>query len=341
MGLSDEERIAKLYYGIASLIESVADSECGSDVPWDEDFNLLKERVARLWLVFLGGRSNSTYWAFGGDADAGITSASSGPWAVAVKGHLEASIAEVQRKAQEAEFPPSKAKFDPFDGFLDLPRLLRQSSPTRAAVYTAYERTEFLAYTLHRYDDDLSKRLDRLGDLIADIQGTCFTIFSKDSAFAKAYVLRRVLGLVFCNTRTGIFLDATGEKLVSAMYMHHHVTGAMSGDSSIADVVAIDKALGDAPSAVDKVVAALRLAGPNVYYDHQFESLVKAFGESARARIKPEFERCKALHDERESARSSNASISMKRDEQYVVHGFDSEEETPASVASQEAAREG
>src|SRR3990167_9086818 len=100
MGLSDEERISKIYNGVRSLIEVVADVDVGRyEIAWTDDLEALKAHVGRLWHAFLGGRSNGAYWILGGDADNGVTSESRGPWAVAVRAHLEDSRRKVEARA--------------------------------------------------------------------------------------------------------------------------------------------------------------------------------------------------------------------------------------------------
>lgn len=86
MGLSDEERIAKIYWAITHITEILQEFKLDEDtrfgLPYEQDGRIraLQKQGDKLWHQFLGSKSNGAFWILGGDAGNSVKDAKGGPW---------------------------------------------------------------------------------------------------------------------------------------------------------------------------------------------------------------------------------------------------------------------
>jgi hypothetical protein len=91
----------------------------------------------------------------------------------------------------------SKRPFDATE-FCDIPYLLSNDRDEPAAgVFKIYGWTEQLIYYLRRYQDDFVKNYEVVSEIASDILGECFTIFSQHEQFARAYLIKEIMGILY------------------------------------------------------------------------------------------------------------------------------------------------
>jgi len=180
MGLSDQERIQKMYPAIMQMTKS------GDSL---EKHPKLKELCGKLWPAFLGKNPNNLHWLLGSSATKLITKPGSA-WETAILEHLESTQEDKDCFRDENEHEKM------FDYNLSIEKLLHSE---QAKVYRIFAYSESLTYPLRRYNDKFEESFSALSDLISAIQGECYTIFANDDTFAKAYILNRICDFLYEN----------------------------------------------------------------------------------------------------------------------------------------------
>ena len=325
MGLSDEERLEKIWWGVTQLQERLRDLPADSEEHHtliDQGVHLLREKVDQTWNAFLGRGSNSTFWLLGGDASDEVRGPH-GAWSTAICG-----LCEEARRENPEDSP--QEDFNAFDQHLSVEALLGDQRGRRRIVYDVFCWTEQLIYALRRYDDNLRQTLDPLSKLLADMQGICFGIFARDEDYAKAYVLNRVLaGLL-----GGEYLwqkDKLGKILLDDMNLADRFTRAMVANSpprgeSLKTIIAWDhERLSMKPTVENRLLLLMRIAGRRLHYEHQIKDLLGHL-KKARLRVRPEhvlyeFAKCKAAHDEKEGGDQAAYNQRSEEEALYAIHG--------------------
>lgn len=325
MGLSNDERLSKLYWGITHITQ-LATSINLKNAPYDqaEAIRQLRASADTLWNGFLGSHSNGAYWILGGDAGNPVRGPN-GPWSAAI-----VSLCDEHRKDPSVIRTKDLLKdapFDPFEGYLDIPGLLSNSEEyggLRKTIYKIYGWTEFVSYALRRYDDDLRTGLSAVDKAIADIQGTCFGIFAGDEIYGRAYVLNRTLEALYGKAYGP--KDPVREAFLN-LCMHHDLTRPMGRDGSLTECIEWDKwrmTHKDTPQ--NRITLALRIAGRRFHYDHKFKDLMKAVKDCTPAvredRLRKVFDQCKAAHDADEAESHDTYRKDAHLDEATVIHGY-------------------
>lgn len=330
MGLSDEERRSRMLWAIHHLIQTrhdelVIDRFIGA-MGTDEAVRRLVAAIDRLWHAALGGGGNGVYWLIGGEADNPIRR-EAGPWSVAVAAHCS-------DHRNERGVVKISAPFDPFNGFLDVHGLLTKAGNGKvlAGVYTAYRQTEALSYAVRRYDDSLRRELAEVDKLISEIMGNCFSIFALNEAFARAYVLNRVLKWLYTGKTGGdpTFYAPEADPVAAALIqlnMHHDMSRPMT-HGTLAEIIKLDEwRLRRTPTPGVRLEAALRLAGPSFHYRHQFQALEEA---AAAMQPPPDVARLRRLFDLNVAARNATRAEERPRwaedeaaEAANIVHGYD------------------
>jgi len=334
MGLSDEERVQKVFWGIEQVTHLINDPDClgnddlvsewGLGERFGDNIRRLRAVADGLWHSFLGGGKNTGFWLLGGDADNPVRGPS-GAWSAAI-----CSVCDEHRPKSDDgwhEKAMAKLPFNPFDEFLSIHGLLRQSEhgAVREAVYNIYGWSEFLSYAVRRYDDKLRQGWAKLDKAISDIQGTCFSIFGRDDMYTRAYVLNRLLEALY-GGRYGDDEDPV-RKAFLKLNMHHDLSRPMGRNGSTTEVIAWDAwRLQHKVTPQNRVVLALRIAGRRFHYDHQFKELVslvsKAKPKPRLKRLESEFAKCKASHEADEKGSGDRYRERNNRDEVVVIHGY-------------------
>lgn len=314
MGLSDGERREKMIFSIHRLTTLGRDlASCieRRDV-WPADhLKVLVRQIEELWHAYLGQNRNGSYWLSGGELGNPVKEHGT-PWASAILAHCEE-----HRKDDSTYKLPKTTEFDPFNGYLDIPGLVRKEH--NQLVYKIYDETEGLAYGLRRYDDKLLASYATLDRVLSDIQGSCFGVFAGDTAFAQAYVGNRI-----CET---LYADEKAKTVFTALYFHHNLARVTGADVTLTEVLTWDRWQRTHLITTQNIlVLALRIAGPTFHYPHQHEKMIELtrgmnVKESA---LRAEFKKCFAAHAEAESKeKDEDYATKWAREADYAVHGYD------------------
>jgi len=189
MSLSDIERLRGMYYNIRNLTELAK--------TWKKDYRLrtsyndayteVRDLIDELWHAFLGSDTQII-----SDTQATIKGDSRDPWGIAIVCQLENTVKEKNEKLFEK----------PFDAieYINIPMLVnheRWLGVAASYVLEVYQYIEQLMYFLHRYNDDFCKQYENVSILLSKIRGECFTVFSRNSAFPKAYLIHQMLKILY------------------------------------------------------------------------------------------------------------------------------------------------
>jgi hypothetical protein len=224
MGLSNEERLAKMTWAANHLTQLAADLPDESWLPTSDKvkYARLKALCGQVWHAMLGGKANGAHWILGSSASNEIKESES-PWAVALENHfreshegkgwLEEAKAERQKAYEEAD--DTDALLSPWDEehaeqAISIASLLKKleldadmdegyAQTALDKVFLIYAATEGMSYALRRYPDKFLADFPTMDKLVSDIQGECFNCYQKDSRFALAYLFHQILDAHFCN----------------------------------------------------------------------------------------------------------------------------------------------
>ena len=332
MGLSDQERLEKIYWAIHHMVK------LGHEIRQDPDASncvgCVIEKVEQLWPAFIGGQSNSAHWILGSSASNAVTAPNS-VWSTSILNHLEDSRQLEQKLKEEEEIKktgqaPYEAPFDAFDnGFLDIAGLLGQChyrGKFNRHLYELFGWSEQLAYALRRYDDELLKSFQSLSDVLARLQGELFGFFSANNDFAKAYVLNQVLD--------HLYRDKDFQKLAYKQHWHHDLSRPMRSNRD--DSVSLEKVREWHYRAVvnskkqtteDKILLALEIMGRHYHYQHNYNDMVSVLQADNvlfnPKKLESAFKKCEARHKELEEAGHKEYRNDSERDVNAAIHGWD------------------
>ncbi len=195
MGLCDEERMAKLFFSMKRLNKLLekwnGDHRTSRDYP---SYNHLKSLADQSFPIFFANQSNAIHWFMGSSTSNIIRSdMEADSWGLAIGTHLSKALDE------NAGFWDRKPG-DPWrieDSF-SVEQLLEYAGHVNESyVFQIYQEMENSIYALRRYDDKFRKDLGKLDDLIGKICGACFSIFSDHECFANAYLINRIIHLIY------------------------------------------------------------------------------------------------------------------------------------------------
>jgi len=325
MGLSNEERISKLYWSIHRLTAVAA------EMPEGDKFTYTGTGVARikaladqLWHAFLGNQSNPVFWMLGGDADSPVKGPE-GAWSAAIVGLCDSHRDDPSRV--NLDDLGRDDPFNPFDSFLDARGLIGQAEGGDAlkAVFDIYGWAEAIVYALRRYNDKLSASLQGLSKIVSDLLGACYGVFVHNEVYGRAYVLNRLLEALYGGRYAREGTDPVRDWFLKDG-LHHRLTRPMR-DNTLAEVIEWDKwRLTHKMTPENRLILALRISGRRFHYDHEFKDLLKAAkGMKPRPRIKvleAEFAKCQKAHGERDEQSMVEYREEKEREANYTIHGF-------------------
>lgn len=312
MGLSDEERESNLYWCCHKL------HGLGMGLPAEGEGTLshLRDLCLQVWPAFIGAHTNGMHWIFGSSAGNKVRDPDS-PWSAAILLQLG--------KSMERE-PRTRDTFDPFDGYLDIPGLLKQSGSDNHPdkVYEIFSWTESAVYSLRRYRDAFHRERKTLSDLIASIQGACYSIFCKHDVFARAYVLSETLGILYGSP----WGDDIVRKILTEDHWHHHLSRPMSEYTSLADIRRWHWMASVAETPQERLLILMQIAGRRYHYRHSFLKLCRTLQKAhVRTDFSPLWEQIKKNHAEHESRETDQTKQYRDRSQAeafMALHGYDS-----------------
>jgi len=309
MSLSNEERIKGIMFAIKNMVEVKRSFiENGGQQRNPYGIERLFALVDRLWSSFLGRESNGQHWLLGSSAGNTVYPQTCTPWGMAIKSHCERLLQKkndfIDKKIEET--------FDAFDGFLDIKGLLSHTGNGDYLYYEIYAWAEQVIYYLRRYEDEFLKSQKALSDLICDIQGECFSVFSRNDVYARAYLVHQILKEHVYGRKYPYDLDKDPVAFwFQKDAVHHGIAGVMDEGPGLTleDIAKIHIHVckkGEKLSAFDRIEIALKFSGRHYHYDHEFKELLRMIAEHklcTKAEVKKLtelFEKCKKDHDDNE-----------------------------------------
>ena len=317
MGLSNEERLNRLYSGVDALHERLGELD-KSKVTYslEEPLARLRRAVDGLWFALLGENRNNGYWLFGGDATDDVKEPS-GAFSAAVL-HL----CDLSRSREHT------LDLDPLHDHLSVKALLGAADPFHRAVYEMFQISESMAYGLRRYDDDFRASFKALDKLIADLQGACHSIFRADEVYAKAYVLHRTLSWMY-----GSDPKDPVRAFLTRDHAHHDLSRPMT-DGSLKEVLAFDEWTAKTKRTPEnRILLMLRIAGRRFHYKHKYQDMMKALDEvipqNRRKAMATEFDRCVKAHENRDTNKLDEYRASQDLQTRIAIHGYEAADWKP------------
>lgn len=318
MSLSDDERNSYIFHSVKNIVS------LGKELDGDE-FDDIKKHINTLWPATIGSSFNGLHWILGSSANNEISTGDLSVLSVALKEGFAEDAATIKENEEKKKNPYYKSSreilndlFDPMD-FLKIPDLIKNSDCHLAKeysnLYEIFDWTEQLVYALRRYDDKYLKRLSKLSEVIASIQGDCFSFFL-NVIFRQAYLSHHMLKIIFCKREI--------EDVIENLHLHHDVSG-MCRDYQIDKIMEFHKRIALDSSPSECIYLLLEIAGRHFHYEHQYKELVSALNKS---KIEVDYKKlakifatnCKK-HSEREKESSDKYCEEKENDHFYCVHG--------------------
>ena len=182
MGLSNEERYKKIVWSIHNIeqeLKYLKDTYDSSDI---------KKYSGKLWPAFLNQSGNSAFWITGGTLDSDCLEGCD-LISTAFEAHMVKLLDE--KNKQKGEFV-WESKDDYLEKSIHIESLISGDGIARNMVII-WKWIEAFLYATNRYHDEMSKSLTPIKDIISNMQGDLFTIFSRDEKYFKAYLMNRIL----------------------------------------------------------------------------------------------------------------------------------------------------
>ena len=321
MGLSDEERISKMYWSCYHIGEVVKEiKRYKPEMGLKEDLSHLMALVDGLWPAMVGMESNGLHWLIGSSATSEVRGPSS-LWGAAIVNHCY----DEREKHNIFHNMNHNSPFNPLDHFLAIEGLLencRFNGRLFAQIYKLFAITENLTYALRRYNDDFTRKYNSLSDLIAKIQGACFTIFAKHEEFARAYLAGEIFKKMYAN-------EIFKEHAIKNHWQHSFAHIMNDRDITLTQVLDWHRVLyrGSKLKEQDLFCMALEIMGRSYHYDHQFKDLRKFLKEKGFDKVirklERQFKRNKKAHEQDESESRENYAENADYEHMSAIHGYD------------------
>lgn len=198
MSLTDEERFNSIFDHIGKITENAIVLEKCLERPnypihIDSEIPLKKvlQGCMSFWDLFYGNTAKFNHWVLGDGIGGAISNDSIDPWGMSIRKILQINHSLLIEKPQ----PPSYT-FDCLK-YLSMDTFLMQTHPWYSFFLTLYASLEDLIHPLRYYDDEFLQTFHRLNSELNFIMGMCSLIFSRNDAFAKAYVLESIVRLLY------------------------------------------------------------------------------------------------------------------------------------------------
>jgi len=322
MGLSNRERTGKILYSVREIVTK-ADHIKESDRDFSTRYGGMQKLLDlcdMLWPSLLGSESNSAHWIFGSSSHNPVYRDNEDLWSIAVCSSIPTASEGVFSNEDEEDFLP-KMGFNPVSSMLTIPVLLKESdNKDLAFVCEVYELIENIVYALRRYDDKFLKERKAFSDLVAKIQGTCFSILYDNQSFSQCYIAHQIYKILYTDKirfeKEENYKDVVDEWLHSHN-MHHDITRAIGRSGETTKWLAEQHLLLLGSEGVElkrnRVLVALRMAGRRYYYDHQHRGLLEILAKDKDltdkkflAKVKTELLACKKAKTEDDETSSKS-----------------------------------
>jgi hypothetical protein len=310
MGLSDEERISKVF-AVFIRLNDYFDTNTSQYHKYDlEIYNKLKKIVKKLWITYYSGSRNGMFWFCGGEIDSTD---------LPPMGTMASSFRLLDK--EDVFFPPPKDEEEKKDrdfwnyekpekeqtSYDKLCYYIRQyfdkieflHKKNEHAVWNVFRECEAYFYAANRYDDKLSKRLGKVTKLFAEMMGICTHAFANNPVYYKAWMADKILEK---------FKVYDGNDLVMQWFIkhnfHHKISLKYYDNAQLYADYKKFRAL-SAPSLMDKIEVLFRFIGGGLddfYHKQLLESCKKAnFSEGDIKKVEGWLNNCKKLREEKEA----------------------------------------
>lgn len=216
MGLSNEERIQKIYYAVRKLV-ALCRSLGESTEEYYEGTNPYKKLQTLgedLWPSLFQDNGNGLFWLLGPSDE--VSHEISNPWSIAMYNRIR--FAGKETLEEKLERNGKEYVFDPFDGFLDLEGLLETDNRT---VYQIYCWIQQYQYAANRYQDELTQKFSKTSRIVSQMMGEIFEVFeTKSDSFSSAYLLQEICKKLYGNVT---YREEKDLDIVTAFLIKHCV----------------------------------------------------------------------------------------------------------------------
>ncbi len=311
MGLSDEERYAKVYCVIERLTEMAArvrgEGELvnqidNHDIKYGTVGRLVK-LIEQLWPAFLGRTSNSGHWLFGSESS-GDTGSGVGLITMAfyVLDKSELTGAEPSPLSLEAVPEEHRDRIEWIQEYWpdNAVTLLDKNKHAEHFVWEAFCWCETYFYAANRYSDKVQAGLKDTTAIICKISGLCFKEFSNNITYLRAWMAKTLLEKVVSYDEDDLVV-----KWLRAQCAHHDIRADYYDGDLYADFRRYRPYYSRSLPVMERMEIAFRFLGRRFHYEHEHKQLLKFAAEAKRAgakvnipRIRQMIARCKKLRDE-------------------------------------------
>ncbi len=314
MGLSNQERTRKILYGVRGMVEKAEKLEKQASDAYPDENKIL--RLAKfcnsLWPALMGKTSNGAHWLIGSSSSNLVLSENEDLWSIAVCSSLP-EVNEGDVIPSKDELYLSKLEWHPLKERLNIESLLGDNAIS--TVCSIYKISEDIVYALRRYDDDYLSSKKEFSDLIASIQGTCFSILYNNKEFTICYVVNQICNILYADKYRfdeDKYEDVVDEWLHTSN-MHHDIIRVIGRKGENLEWIVKQHLILLASEGIDlkrnRVLVALRMSGRKYHYSHQHKSLFEILkkdkdmqDESFLAEVSKELEACKKAKIEDEES---------------------------------------
>lgn len=259
MGLSDSERMGGVFACVSELSD-MADKFAGHFVA-AEKFNSLLDS---LWPALLSSGKNRGHCFLGGSLDNEYGAEIS---------LITAAFSRVMPDNNEQlkfnyEKQPNHAWKDEF-----LPRgvdlLLERESNEIALVFKVYRITESFYYFANRYADNFADALKSVCDVVAKIQGACYSEFARNPIYMLAWMSQHILNEI---------IPWDENDVVTTICRTEHLHHDMSLDEDLKEfIINTFKKIqqGKTLSSQERIEILFAFLGHRFYSEHSHKALYK------------------------------------------------------------------
>jgi len=343
MGLSNRERTGKILYCVREIIEK-AESLKGFSLSYS-----CKDKIERLivfcnnlWPTLLGSESNSVHWLLGSSSHNPVVIDNEDLWSVAVT----SSIPRVDEGKISKDITPDNDGYNPIKDVLTIPSLLVDSDKKDiACICEIYELVENIIYALRRYNDEYLEQKKEFSDLIANIQGTCFSILYENPDFSKCYIVHQICKILYADHYRINYQDKYKDVVDEWLHyqnMHHDITRVISDTGEDIEWIVNQHLILLGSEGVElkrnRILVALRMSGRRHYYDHQHKNLIEIISKDKDfsdkkflSALSAEFKACKNAKIEYD--KDSNRTHEEKY-QPYNLYGYNATPEKKVIISN-------
>ncbi len=298
MSLSNEERTKYTVFAIKEIIEK-ADKlkNVYHHYQFSENIKKLVDLCNNIWPSFLGsysdfliGTPNNKVFIYNEDL-----------WSIA----LCSKIPEIYKNKVENEDYSSPDEFNPLD-YLNISSILKHINyEDIALVCDIYLLLSDIVYMVHRYRDEYAESKAKLVDLTCNIQGTCFSILSDSSEFARAYICKEIYKIIYGPFPYNEKYKDCIDKWLHEENIHHLIiAGAEKNINWLAEQHWLLLNSKDEELKKNRVLLSIRMIGRNFHHENEYKKLLEYLEKDKdfddvkfKETLKNTFEECKKEYD--------------------------------------------